>query len=86
MKVARLHTEYGFFTAIISDPGRKFTFYVALTGFPVRKYKAKNSEIERYSIDLQYPIKKAARTMLSIGRKQGITKGAKTFLRQAKAA
>jgi len=87
MKVARVHTDEGFFTAVLGEPGRKFTPFVMID-FPVRKRQMLNVDVDKHAPQLMlgkkdYPVKRAARHMLRIGRAQGITKGAKVLLREA---
>jgi len=82
MRVARIHSkDGGVQTAIIGDPGRIWTPYVMID-FPVRLRKIRNTDT-RYVKDMDYPLKKAVRHYLRIGRDKGITNGAKKFLRSA---
>lgn len=82
-RVVRLRTEEGAFVAVLGSKGRKFTSYVSIMGFPVRKRRLKNADVERYCTDLQYPLKKAVSRIRGVGRRQGITKGARQLLNDA---
>lgn len=82
-KVVRLRTSEGAFVAVMGEPGRKFTQYVSLEAFPVRARKIPNAEAERFSTELNYPIRKAVRNMRGAGRRHGITKGARQLLTRA---
>lgn len=84
MRVVWMHTDEGSQTAILGDPGRKWTPFVMIE-FPVRLRRIKNADVGRYTKELEYPLKKACRAYLKIGRKHGITKGAKTLIRKAQA-
>ncbi len=72
--------------AIIGDAGRIYTPMVFIDS-PVRKFMEPNGEIEKFRREMPEKstpsLKRAARTMLKAGKKLGITKGAKTFLRSA---
>lgn len=82
MKVARLRTEHGAYTVVAGNPGRLYTQFVIVDSFPVRLAKISNAEFARYASDIKYPLKKACRYILRIGRQQGINKGAKALLRE----
>lgn len=91
MRAVRIHTNDGTFSAVLGEPGRKYTQFVCLDKFPVRKRKMGNAEAERFSTPLtlgkkDYPLKRAVNNMLRVGRQHGITKGAKQLLMEAKAA
>lgn len=84
MKVVRIRTVEGCKVAIIGEPGRKWTPYSTIE-FPVRLHRIKNSDVGRFTVDIQYPLKKACKSFLRVGRSHGITKGARKFLRGAMA-
>lgn len=81
MRVVHIHTPHGVKTAIMGEPGRVWTPYVMIE-YPVRLFKIRNTD-KRYIKDMDYPLRKAVRHYLRIGREKGITKGAKRFLREA---
>ena len=82
MRVMSLHTEEGFKTVVMGDPGRIWTKYVIID-YPVRLQRIRNCDVGRYGSDLNYPLKKACRLFLKFGRDADITKGAKTLLKGA---
>ena len=94
MQVVRIHTDDGFHTAILGEPGTKFTSYVAVS-FPVRKRRIRNADVTKHTRPLlvavgksgqkDYPLKRAANHILRIGRQHGISGGAKELLLAAKA-
>lgn len=89
-RAVRLHTGTGFVCAVLGEPGRKWTPYVSF-GFPIRKRKIANSQIERYSKPLMkgkspYPLKTACNKLLTMGKNGNITKGARQLLNDAKVA
>lgn len=73
-----------FTTAILGEPGRIYTPYV-IVEFPVRLRRIPNGDVERYTRDIDYPLKKACRSFLGVGRRHGITKGARNFIKGAQA-
>lgn len=92
MKVVRIRPvdpkdiERGAFIAVAGDPGRKFTEYVAVMGFPVRKRKMRNNEFVRYTKAVPNPLRVTCSKMLGVGRRHGITKGARQLLNKGRAA
>lgn len=89
-RVVRVSTTEGCFTAVMGEPGRIYTPYVCLEGKVVSRHRMPNGDVARYATDLMkgtkpYPLKRAINHMLRVGRTRGITKGAKTLLREAKA-
>lgn len=93
MRAVNLRDNDGGFTAILGKPGRIFTPYVRMesnsSGPFIRKRKMPNGDVELYSSPLlmginPYPIKRICNHMLRVGRKSGITKGAKKLLQEAK--
>lgn len=88
--VGRVHNDEGCFCAVIGKPGRVYTPYVSMANFPVRKYRMANGEVNRFITQLllkgkDYPVTKAVNHMLRVGRKHGITKGARALLLEARA-
>ena len=93
MRACSIKSDCGQFPAVVGNPGRKFTHYVRMDsptqGPFIKRYKLTNEEIDKYAtpllrgIDL-YPLKRIVNHMLRIGRMNGITKAAKTFLMEAK--
>jgi len=89
MQVVRVHNDEGHFSAVLGKPGRIYTPYVCLAGFPVRKRKMANGSVKLHTSPLTYrnkpyPLKKAVNHMLRVGRQCGITGGAKKLLKEAK--
>lgn len=73
-----------FCTAILGDPGRVYTPYV-IVEFPVRLRRIANGDIKKYTRDLDYPLKKACSRFMGIGRRHGMTKGARKLIKRAQA-
>ncbi len=93
MRACTIKSDCGSFPAIVGDPGRSFTPFVRIEsptqGPFIKKYRLTNADMEKYSRPLlkgidPYPLKTAVNHMLRIGRANGITKAAKTFLMEAK--
>jgi len=93
MRAMILRKDEGVFCAVVGKPGRIFTPYVRIhspkTGPFVKKFKMANGDMELYSKPMlkgidPYPLKRVANHFLRIGRKSGITKGARKFLMDAK--
>ncbi len=87
--VVRVKNDEGTFCAVLGTPGRIYTPYVCLAGYPVRKRRMPNGEVRRFTSALllkgkDYPVKRAVNHMLRVGRKYDITKGAKALLMEAK--
>ena len=82
MKVVWIHTEEGSQTAILGEPSRLYTPYV-IVEFPIRLRRMPNGNVAKYTKDMEYPLKKACNRYLRIGRKHGISKGARKFIRSA---
>lgn len=94
MRAVRLRDDHGTFAAVIGSPGRIYTPYVRIDspnkGPFIKKWRMANGDIDKYSEPLMrggkdYPVKTAANHMLRIGRKSGITKGARQLLNEARA-
>jgi len=90
MRVVRVHTNEGQFTAVLGDPGRIYTPYVQVE-FPVRKRRIPNGDVGLFTSQVtkgidkkDYPVKRAANHLLRIGRQHGISKGARQFLNEAR--
>lgn len=90
MQAVKIRIEEGQFAAVLGKPGRMYTPFV-MVEFPVRKRRIANIDVEKYTRPLfkgkgndPYPIKRAANHMLRIGRKHGITKGARDLLNAAR--
>ena len=89
-EVVRIHNGTGFFVAVMGQPGRVWTPYVTLEGFPVRRRRIRNVKVAKATRPCMkgknpYPLKRAANQMLRVGRQQGITKSARRLLMEAKA-
>lgn len=85
MKLKRYHTMSGARVALIEEPGRIYTKMVYIDS-PIRVQKVANGDVESFSHEIiqgARKIKPTARRMLKVGKKLGITKGAKKFLRRA---
>ena len=89
MQVVRIRNDEGSFSAILGEPSRLYTPYVMID-FPVRKRRMANGDVKRCTTQLtlgrthkDYPLGRAVRHMLRVGRKHGITKSARLFLREA---
>lgn len=84
MRLIKFRTEEGVVRAIAGDPGRIYTQLVWIDA-PIRLRKVTNQEVDRYGVDHTWKptTRKAARTMLQVGKRLGITKGAKKFLQAA---
>ncbi len=83
MRAVHYHSPEGVHCAVLGSPGRKFT-KMAVIDFPVKLRKVVNYEADRYSREmLDTTVKKIARKMLAVGKRRGITKGAKQLLRDA---
>jgi len=94
VKAMQIRSDEGVFTAVVGNPGRIYTPFVRVDGagksgpFIVKRQLA-NGDMELYAsplmkADKPYPLKRAINHMLRIGRANGITKAAKTFLMEAK--
>ena len=83
MRVVRLRTEIGTFTAIMGEPGRIYTPFAIIELPVIRKRKIPNGDVKLYVTDINYPIKKACNRFLKFGKKHSITKGARTFIKEA---
>ena len=93
MRAVNMKADNGGFTAILGNPGRIYTPFVRMesnsTGPFVKKRRIANGDVELFTSPLMkgidpYPIRKACNHMLRVGRKHGITKGAKKLLQEAK--
>ncbi len=77
-------TDEGSVSAIIGTKGRIYTPLVYIDS-PIRKFMVPNGDIEKFRRDVpessKPTVRKAARIMLKAGKKLGIRKGAKMFLR-----
>ena len=75
-------TDDGFVVAIIGPPGRIYTPMVFIDS-PVKRYMVANGDVAKYRRELPVPykVKRAAQLMLKAGKKLGITRAAKKFLR-----
>ena len=89
MKAVTIFTEDGQCAAVLGEPGRIYTPYV-IVEFPIRKQRIPNGDVESYTRPLfigkgngPYPLKRIIRHLLRIGKKHGITKAAKAFLKEA---
>jgi len=72
-------------TAIAGEPGRVYTTLVWIDS-PIRLRKVSNEEVARFGrpyVPKRPTLRAGARTMLQAGKRLGITKGAKKFLREA---
>lgn len=81
--LAYRRAEGGEATAIIGEPGRKFTKAVWIDA-PVRLRKVPNDVMRGASRTVPYtfpkPLVRAARNMLRAGKRLGITQSAQSFL------
>lgn len=59
------------------------TLTAILVGYPIRAVRLQAHEAHAFSKTFRYPVRRAARKMLRIGRRAGITKKARQLLRQA---
>lgn len=85
MRTVRYRTENEAVHGIAGAAGRIYTPVVWIDS-PVRLRKVPNGDVERYAATLaQDPktVRRAARDILKAGKRLGITKGAKVFLREA---
>ena len=80
--------------ALVGDPGRKFTQYVPVEfhgkSCLIRKKRMLNSEM-RYAKPLKkgnkdYPVARLCNHLLRMGKNGRMTKGARKFVQEAKAA
>ncbi len=74
------------YVAVIGDPGRKYTELVYINGTGVVLRKTSNLEAKKYCSDIvqgKNGLERTARQLLSAGKRLGITKGAKKFLKVA---
>lgn len=79
--VVRYRTEDSAVIAIKGPPGRIYTQLVWID-VPLRLSKVANGDVDSFSTILaDVKVRKAAKDMLRIGKRLGITKGAKKFLR-----
>lgn len=90
MRIVRVANDEGSFSAVLGKPGRVWTPYVCLASYPVRKRRMANGDVKLFCSELTlgrtkkaYPLKRAVRHMLRVGRQYGITGGAKKLLREA---
>ena len=84
MRLARFHAIDGARVALIDEPGRIYTKMVYIDS-PMRVHKVANGDLATYSQEIiqgARKIKPTARRMLKAGKRLGITKGAKKFLRR----
>ena len=93
MQAMMIKSDSGSFTAVVGKPGRIYTPFVRMdssgSGPFIIKRQMANGDMGLYAKQLlkgidPYPLKKAINHMLRIGRENGITKAAKTFLMEAK--
>ncbi len=95
MRAVNMKADAGSFTAILGNPGRIYTPFVRMesnsTGPFIKMRKIANGDVELYTSPLlkgnlldPYPIRKACNHMLRVGRKHGITNGARKLLQEAK--
>ena len=83
MKLKRYHTMGGARVTLIAEPGRIYTELVYIDS-PIKVHKVANGDVATFSHDIvqgSRKVKPAARHMLKVGKKLGISKGAKKFLR-----
>lgn len=81
-QVTRYRTADQTVTAITGEAGHKFTPMVWIDS-PIRLHKVPNETAAKYGEAYDRPtVKSAARTMLRAGKRLGITKAAKQFLRE----
>lgn len=82
MRLMKFHTGDQVVTAIAGEPGRLYTPVVWIDA-PIRLVKVPNDDVTRYGRDYvgKPSLPLAARTILRAGKKLGITKSAKQFLR-----
>lgn len=84
-EVITYRTDMGSVVAIIGPAARIYTQMVFIDS-PIRKYSVPNGDVELYRRPIpekmKPTVKKAARGMIRAGKYLGITKGAKTFLRE----
>jgi len=73
-----------FCTAILGKPGRVYTPYVIIE-FPIRLRRIANGDVTRYTKDMDYPLKKACSRFMGVGRRHGMTKGARKLIKAAQA-
>lgn len=87
-EVVRIHNGSGFHVAVLGEPGRVWTPYVTIEGYPLRRRRIRNTKLAKACRPLQlkgkpYPLKRAARHMIRVGKSAGATKGAIKLLREA---
>lgn len=87
-EVVRIHNGSGFCVAVLGNRGRVWTPYVSIDAYPIRKHKIRTAKLAKYCKPLElrgkpYPLTRAAKQMLRVGRNMGITKGAKALLKEA---
>lgn len=87
-EVVRIHDGHGFCVAVLGQKGRVWTQYVSINSYPVRKQKVRTAKLGKLCRPLElrgkpYPLARAARQMLRVGKNMGITKGAKALLKEA---
>lgn len=79
-RLVHFHREDGVRVAIVGEPGRKWVYAVTFDS-PIRLLKLALEE-QKYMHDIaDHKVSKAAKKMLSAGKRLGITDGAKDFLR-----
>lgn len=78
MKLIRYWTGNQYVTAFMGKAGRKRT-PICYFDYPIRLYRVPNAEFKVIK-ELDYPLKRSIRKMLSFGVGGNITKGARDFL------
>ncbi len=84
MELKRFYGVDGARVALIDEPGRIYTKLVYIDS-PIRVSKVANGDVAAFSQEIiqgARKIKPTARKMLKAGKRLGITKGAKKFLRR----
>ena len=85
MMLKRFYGVDGARVALIDEPGRIYTKMVYIDS-PMRVHKIANGDVATFSQEIiqgERKIKPTARRMLKAGKRLGITKSAKKFLRRA---
>lgn len=87
-EVKSYHTTHGMKTVIVGKPGRKYipVLMIEASGVTVRKLPLSEQRFMRDVIGGVKPIKSVLRQVGSAGRTLGMTKAAKSFLREARKA
>lgn len=84
-RVVRYRREHDTVHGVTGSPGHKYTPLVALDEYTVRLIKIPNDEVTKYVSDLAgYPLQRAVKGLLRLGRGWTITKEAKEFLKEIK--